>query len=784
MAARGDISAGRAYVELYVRDNALSRGLASAGKRLRDFGQQATQAGLSLVRIGTVAAVPFALAARQFAGFDDAMRQVQAVTKANEADFAQLTETAKELGRTTSFTAEQVALLMVELGRAGFSAQQVDRMTASVLDLSRATGTEAVLSSGILAATLRQFGMDASQAGRAADALTAAANGSFNTVELLGEALSYAGPVAADFGMSLEETLAILGALGNVGIQGSAAGTVIRRLLTLNAAEAQKLQDIFGVSMLDAAGNARPLVAALEDINNATAGMGNADRAAKFNEAFGLLGITGASVLGRAAGSVRDLQTAIEGSEGAARKAAEQMDAGLGGSFRKLMSAVEGVAIAVGKALEGPLQRVVDWFASAAGYITEFVDANRGMVIVLAGAIASVVGIGVGLTALGLAASAAGIILSGLASVVAVLMSPLGLVTAAIVAQAAAMYAGVRAWLQYTDSGRQFAAMVTVIFGEAAGVVTQTIRGILDAIGQGQFAQAGSVAMIGLATTIQAGMVGISEYIGGVWGDTIADMGSRILAGDLQGAVATALQGIGSVFSRWAAGLTQAIVGVVNAIIDAIAGMVSWVSQQIPQLTQRIADTATVIADVMEQNGLQLQAQAFRGVASAGNVAAQVLKPAMSGAPGTADAVAGAVKATLDSFANIVGMSADMQQGAFTGRVAGATARERDFLDAMRAALADAAPQAGGGGAAGVAGGAGMTTSVPAVAAPDVSQAAIAASAVTFSGAALGLLGQSSGPQAELVREARQARRDRQKQIDMDQAMLEKLDAMMPGRFL
>ncbi len=74
-----------------------------------------------------------------------------------------------------------------------------------------------------MAATIRQFSLEASDAVRVADGLTAAANKSFNSVESLGEALSYAGPVAADANMSLEETLAILGTLGNLGIQGSEA---------------------------------------------------------------------------------------------------------------------------------------------------------------------------------------------------------------------------------------------------------------------------------------------------------------------------------------------------------------------------------------------------------------------------------------------------------------------------------------------------------------------------------------------------------------------------------
>ncbi len=80
-------------------------------------------------------------------------------------------------------------------------------------NLPRATGTDASVASGIFAAAILQFGMEAKDASRVADGLTAAANKSFNSVESLGEALSYAGPVAADANLSLEETLAILGTL-------------------------------------------------------------------------------------------------------------------------------------------------------------------------------------------------------------------------------------------------------------------------------------------------------------------------------------------------------------------------------------------------------------------------------------------------------------------------------------------------------------------------------------------------------------------------------------------
>ena len=281
MAGRGDISAGRAFVELYVKSAQFTSQLSAMSAKWQKFGADLQAMGRTIATAGALSLLPIGLATKRFAEFDDQMRTVQAVSGSSAAELAKLTAKARQLGAETSFTAVQVGELMAELGRAGFNAGEVDAMTAAVLNLARATGTDAKLSAGIMAASLRQFQMDSGEAGRVSDALTIAANKSFNSVETLGESLSYAGPVAAQFGMSIEDTLAILGGLGNVGIQGSNAGTAVRRLLTITGAEAAKLKDIFGVNFVDAAGNARPLVDTLEEVNAATKGLGTAARAAR-----------------------------------------------------------------------------------------------------------------------------------------------------------------------------------------------------------------------------------------------------------------------------------------------------------------------------------------------------------------------------------------------------------------------------------------------------------------------------------------------------------------------
>ena len=117
-----------------------------------------------------------ALAKRVFAGFDDQMRAVQAVLGATGAEFDLLNEKAKTVGRITSYRAAQVAGAVLELGRAGFAALQIDAAIASVLALARPTGTELPTAAKIAAGTLRAFGLEADQMGHVADVMVATAN--------------------------------------------------------------------------------------------------------------------------------------------------------------------------------------------------------------------------------------------------------------------------------------------------------------------------------------------------------------------------------------------------------------------------------------------------------------------------------------------------------------------------------------------------------------------------------------------------------------------------------
>lgn len=360
------IKAGSAFVLLSIKDS-LTRDLQAAQGKLDSF----TSSAGSKLQNALAAAAPLAKSAQVFSDFDDQMRLVQGVTGSTGEQFAALTETAKELGRTTSWTAAQVAEGMTSLGRAGFKSDEINASIGSVMNLARATGTEIGAATDIAGNALRAFNLPASEMARVCDVLAATANGSAQTLEDLGEAFKYVAPIAASTGESLEDTAKTVGALANFGVKGSQAGTVIKAIQTRMASDAgaQATYAELGIDTRDAEGNLRKVHDVLADLGAALQNMPSGERLEKIKSVFGQYGLSGVSLT---TSDFKELNAAIEGSTGTAARVAEAMDAGIGGAARKAKSAVEGLSIAIGDALAPHITELTGAIQEASGWLTRF----------------------------------------------------------------------------------------------------------------------------------------------------------------------------------------------------------------------------------------------------------------------------------------------------------------------------------------------------------------------------------------------------------------------------
>jgi len=592
----GAIRAGKAFVEIFADDAKLVRGLRGAQNRLRRFGQSASALGRTMMASSAVVAAPMAFALRTFMGFDDAMLRVRAVTSATADEFAALREQVKLLGRTTSFKAVEVAGAQENLGRAGFTVDEILASTAAVLNLARATGTDLPQAAEIAADTLRQFGMDASEMTRVADVMVASANNSAQTLEQLGESMSYAAPIAHEFGLNIEAVSKSLGVLANMGIKGSMAGTSLRRVMTSLADKGVRdnLRAI-GVETENADRSFRDLGDIMIDIGRAMANMPAPDRLAFAKDLFDIRGMGAALKLMKA--EFPELADAIDNAAGAAERAAKLMDSGLGGAFRRMTSALEGIQIAFGEALNPQflqdgemlfprLNRALDTVTGLTGKLIEWMEANREVVRTIAIVTMSVFGLGAVLLASGLAiqfaafafgglataTAAAGAVLGGVLALLAAIATPVGMVAAAAIAASAA-------WLYFSGTLGEAISGSMAMLGEMAGVFATTIGGITDALLSGDTAAAADIMWKGLHLAWMKGTQPLKEAWVGfqLWFTDI----TTGLAGVLIDAVAMMksawTSGINAMRKAWesfaASGFTEGAADIIAPIMAKIYGV-------------------------------------------------------------------------------------------------------------------------------------------------------------------------------------------------------------------
>ena len=437
MSASSQIRAGRAYVEVTAETSRLRQNLNKAKAQLSDFGKACQNLGKDMMAIGGALSLPFALAEKSFAGFDDKMRLVQAVTSSTGETFDSLTKTAQRLGRETSFTAQQVADAMIALGRMGFDSSEIEASISSVLNLSRATGTELAESADIAANSLRIFGLEASKMVDVSDILTATANGSAQTLTDLFEGLKMAGPQAAAAGETIDELCASLGIMANMGIKGSLAGTALRKAYVQFAdVDVQSILRSVGVEATDANGNLRKMAEVMREIAVATSKMPTAERLSFMKDVFDTRGMMSGLSLAANIDELDAFLGKLKDVSGQADATARAMDAGIGGSFRLFQSAVEGAMNAAGEALASTLQPMTARITGVINAFTKWIEANRGLVTTIATTVASVAVLGASLFAIGTASRvlSSGIgaisgVMSGLSGVFSALCSHVVLVS-------------------------------------------------------------------------------------------------------------------------------------------------------------------------------------------------------------------------------------------------------------------------------------------------------------------------------------------------------------------
>lgn len=211
------------------------------------------------------------LAVKSTIEFEQAMKEVQAISRASSEQLVALTANANKLGASTEKTAVEIAKLQKELAKLGFTSTEIIASSQAIVDLSTATGEDLAGSATVAAATLRAFGLEAVEMNRVVDVMAGSFVRSGLDLEKFRESMKLVAPIARATGVDIEVTTAALSKLADAGLSGSLAGTALRNLLSSMADPSEKLTKFLGglnVELADGVKTSDDLVLAFKELKD------------------------------------------------------------------------------------------------------------------------------------------------------------------------------------------------------------------------------------------------------------------------------------------------------------------------------------------------------------------------------------------------------------------------------------------------------------------------------------------------------------------------------------
>jgi TP901 family phage tail tape measure protein len=272
--------------------------------------------------------------------------------------FAKLSAAARNVGKTTEFSALQGAEALNALATAGYTVEQSIAALPKVIDFASAGGLELGQASDIASDSLGAFGLrsadaatNAANMARVMDSLSrAAADSTTNTAELF-EGIRMGGAFAATSGASIEQFTALMGVLANKGIKGSEAGTAIRNSflhLTKPTTEAKDTMARLGIKIAKTESGAIDMTATIGRFTKATAKLTKTQKASAIAAVFGAYTVGPfLSLMDAGEGTIKQFTKNLEGAAGVTQRMAEQMREAKAAKIARFWNIIEDVRLTV-----------------------------------------------------------------------------------------------------------------------------------------------------------------------------------------------------------------------------------------------------------------------------------------------------------------------------------------------------------------------------------------------------------------------------------------------------
>lgn len=389
-------------------------------------GQAVQTAGQHMMKVTTAIGGMAAASVTVAANFEQQMSKVQAISGATAEDTDRLTESARQWGRDTKYSATEAGEAFEYMALAGWKTDDMLEGIGGILNLAAASAMDLGTASDIVTDYLTAFGLSAKDAGKFADEMAYAMSHSNTTTEALGEAYKNCAATAASMGYSVEETTAVLMTMANAGVKGGEAGTALNAIMTRLATDtkgcATELSK-YGVEVYDAQGNMNSLSSILTGVRGVWNNLTDEQQANlaktiagtnQFSELQTIM--SGLSDEAIASGmSFSDYSEALQNCDGTASDMAATMQDNLLGRLTQLKSKLEDVGITIGNSLMPFMEKAVAKIGELADKFASLSPQQQETILKIAGVVAA---LGPLLTITGKAITVSGQISKGVGKVV------------------------------------------------------------------------------------------------------------------------------------------------------------------------------------------------------------------------------------------------------------------------------------------------------------------------------------------------------------------------------
>lgn len=514
MSKAGGIRAGAAYVELFVKDALMVKGLQKASAKLDAFGKSVSKIGKDMIALGAAMSVPFIAGVNEFANFEEKMTRISTLLDDPESFVSGFADGIRKLSTETGKATDEIADALFDILDAGTApADAMKILEESVMGAVAGMSETKTVAQGLLT-VMRAYGISATDAGKASDWLYQVVKSGRTSFEELSPVIGEAATMAKEAGLSLNDLGAAIAVMTKNGMKTTQAMSGINMIIQgflKPAGQAAEIAKLFGVEMNSSTLKTRGLAGAFEELQKLPP-----DVLMKIFPSMGQM-----KAILPIISQLTDFRAEMglmEKSAGAVDVAYDKMMNTLSAQFRKIIQNGKLMLSIIGEALQPVILKIGKAIETVAKSVGLFLQKNKELIVSAAGVVAGIIATGAALIAMGVAAMGVGAILAGLATVVTAIagaFSALGALFVWIVTPAGALItalAGIAGYLIYTNKvGQQALSFLEDRFNSLKQTATSSFQVIKDALAAGEYKAAAVVLWTALKLEFAKGTQGIKE---------------------------------------------------------------------------------------------------------------------------------------------------------------------------------------------------------------------------------------------------------------------------------